>query len=118
MLKALCGGSNIDIDQQNDRRSRDTRPWSSSGGGGGAAGTSPTLKRKEHDSNQSGGSVLTSTLLRYFGGLNPQQVIFAAVALFVALMYGFYSKCFSRLSYNESYPVFQILVQVAMRIML
>jgi hypothetical protein len=109
LLKALCGGSNIDIDQQNDRRSRDTRPWSSSGGGGGAAGTSPTLKRKEHDSNQAGGSVLKNTLSQYFGGLNPQQVIFAAVALFVALMYGFHSKCFSRLLYYESYPCFRFL---------
>jgi hypothetical protein len=118
LLKALCGGSNIDIDQQNDRRSRDSRPWSSSGGGGGSAGTSPVSKRKEHDSNQSGGSVLASTFSQYLGGLNPQQVILAAVALFVALMYGLQSNLFLRLLYDETYPVLQIHVQVAARIIL
>jgi hypothetical protein len=80
----LCGGSNIDIDQQSDGRNRDKRPWGSWGN---------ILHESSRNEHQGGaqrarpnGGVCVDVLSRYFGSVSPQQIVMGAVALFVALV--------------------------------
>ena len=80
MLKALCGGSNTDIDQQDDGRrvneNSDRNANSTESNPARHGGSSTTQRKKPADTAQPS----------VFGGLSLQQMVCGAVALFVALM--------------------------------
>jgi len=80
LLKALCGGSNTDIDQQDDGRrvneNSDRSANSTESNPARHGGSSATQRQKPADTAQPS----------VFGGLSVQQIMFGAVALFVALM--------------------------------
>ncbi len=84
MLKALCGGSNIDIDQQHDHRRRDATPWG--GGSGSPSDVGHNARRGQHQQGALRGGVFGDFISKHFGGLDPMHVVVGAVALFVGLM--------------------------------
>ncbi len=72
LLKALCGGSNIDIDQQeNNTRADDSN-----------RGTNAT----ESGSNSNSGSFATQLQAAVLGGLTMWQILLGAAALFLAIV--------------------------------
>jgi hypothetical protein len=74
LLKALCGGSNIDIDQhkqENGTRANDSN-----------RGTNAT----ESSSNSNSGSSATQAQPAVWGGLTMRQILFGAAALFLAIV--------------------------------
>jgi hypothetical protein len=81
LLKALCGGSNTDIDQQDDGRRVNENS--------GPRSANPTESNPTRHSGSSSTQIQKSpdsALASVFGGLSLQQIVCGAVALFVALM--------------------------------
>ena len=78
LLKALCGGSNIDIDTAASNRGAKPKgsgaQRSSAGGAAGSFGQYPAVK------------ALKKSLAPFLGGLDSQHIMLGAVVLFVALM--------------------------------